>query len=285
MVKSQVMKVLGGVALVAALVFNSASNTWAQNTTALPAPPNALALAPGGPPDPGGPPPAPGGPPPAPGHLPGGPDAMANTQEGAVREISHAYQIIAEASRAISTTADIDALADQMVEHGKTIYGQAYTSYNDKNWFTANETAKAAVAAADTANHIAKSANSASMTVPDLQAPPVITESTNITGPVTFLNEPQHRATDELTHSYMAILMAKAAVAANTDLPDGSFYLTSSETLYKSAYAAYTAKTYDKAAELAHAAHSATDVITHLANAATGGVTPAVPAAPPAPNF
>ncbi len=289
MFKQQITKALGGTAL-AVLLLSGAGNVWAQNTAAstpLPAPPSVVMNAPDAPPPPEGPLGGPGGPggPREPGPRPGGPEAMANTQAGAVREITHAYQAIADATGAISTTTDIDALAGQMVTHSKTLYGQAYTSYNTKNWFAANETAKAAVAAADVVNHLAQSMNSAPLTVPDLQAPPVITDSMNLTGTVPPMNEPQKRAGDELTHGYNAIIMAKVTAAANPKLTDADFYLTNSETLYKSAYAAYTAKDYNKAAELAHAAHSAADVIIHLNNAANGIATPGAPTAPPAPNF
>lgn len=286
MFKQQMMKALGGTAF-AALLFSSAGSVWAQNAaaaTTLPAPPSAVMNAPDAPPPPDGPPGGPSGPR-EPGPRPGGPEAMANTQAGAVREITHAYQAIADATGAISTTTNIDALAGQMVTHSKTLYGQAYTSYNAKSWFAANETAKAAVAAADVVKHLAQSTNSAPLTVPDLQAPPVLTDSTGLTGTMSPMNEPQKRAGDELTHGYNAIIMAKVTATANTKLADADFYVTNSETLYKSAYAAYTAQDYNKAAELAHAAHSAADVIIHLNNAANGIATPGAPAAPPAPNF
>jgi len=295
--KTQLMKVWGG-ALLVALLFGGATKAWAQIAppeTTLPAPPTMAANAPVNPPPPGNPPPpagplAPGGPfgpgvSPERGPQPGGPEAMANTQVGAAREINHAYRAIAEATGAISTTATIDEVARQMVTHGKALYAQAYTSYNDEGWFAANETAKAAISAAEVANHLAKSVNSLPLTVPDLQAPPVITASVTVTGTAPALNEPLMRAGDELTHGYNAILTAKVTALANPDLTDADFYLTSSETLYKAAYAAYTDKAYNQSIELAHAAHSAADVILHLGNAATGVPTPGVPPTPPAPNF
>lgn len=291
MVKNQLMKVWGGAVLIA-LLLGGATRVWAQIApaeTTLPAPPSIAANAPVNPPPPGNPP-APGGPlgPGGPlerGPQPGGPEAMANTQSGAAREINHAYRAIAEATNAISTTVAIDEVAGQMVTHGKTLYGQAYASYDEQSWFVANETAKAAVSAAEVANHLAKSVNSAPLTVPDLQDPPVITDSATVSGTAPALNEPQMHAGDELTRGYNAILTAKVMAMANPDLTDADFYLTSSETLYKTAYAAYTDKAYNKAVELAHAAHSAADVLLHLGNAANGNPTPGAPTTPPAPNF
>lgn len=292
--KNQLMRVWG-VAVLVALLLGGATKVWAQiapTETTLPAPPSITANAPVNPPPPGNqpPPPPPGGPlgPGGPlerGPQPGGPEAMANTQTGAAREINHAYRAIAEATGAISTTTTIDAVAGEMVTHSKTLYAQAYTSYNDESWFAANETAKAAVSAAAVVNHLAKSVNSAPLAVPDLQDPPVITDSVTLTGTAPALNEPQMRAGDELTHGYTAIITAKVTAMAHPELTDADFYLTSSETLYKAAYAAYTDKAYNQAIELAHAAHSAADVIIHLGNAATGTPTPGMPTMPPAPNF
>lgn len=193
-----------------------------------------------------------------------------NTQDGAARELNHAYSKLADYQK--NVTGSVPQVAGQLFDKGKALYQAAIADYQAGRYSQASERARAAGSAASAALHLVKGEQTSTSTVAGLTPPPTSSGESE-----------SDKAARELSHAYSAI--GNAQGVSSQAGSDAAFYLTTASNAYRQALSDYNAKRYTQANERAHAAKDAAEVVQHLAKAAGASSSPStVPGLTPPPS-